>query len=102
MVRIAIYICCPACIDDGYYTQKTYWQHTHCGTGALYLTEIANISCSGCSHESHISNWSFKCPDGRHNFRVPSTAAFTQALSVSSQMTNEGGQRWLISVLEKM
>ena len=102
MGRIAIYISCPACIDDGYYTQKTYWQHVQCGTGTIYLNEYANIYCGGCGHESHVTKWSFKCPDGRHNFRVPSIAGFSQALSVSSQMTNEGGQRWLISVLERI
>ncbi len=102
MGRIAIYISCPACADEGHYTAKSYWQHSHCGRGNIYLNELANIYCSGCGHESHISNWSFKCPDGRHDFKVPSTAGFAQVLSTSSQMVNESGQKWLISVLEKM
>lgn len=100
MDKVAVYISCPACADDGYYTYKTYWQHAYCGVGTIYLTSRANIYCSGCGHESHISNWGFKCPEGRHDFRVPSTNGFIQVLTVSSQIVNEAGQKWLISVLQ--
>ncbi len=102
MDKFAIYISCPACADEGYYTQKSYWQHSYCGVGQLYLTELANIYCSGCGHESHISNWAFKCPEGRHDFRVPTINGFSAVLSVSSQVTTQMGQKWLISVLERM
>lgn len=102
MAKVLVYISCPACVDDGYNTPQTYWKHGTCGSGGIYLTELANIHCSGCGKESHVSNWSFKCPDGRHDFKVPSTAGFTTALSTSSQMTNEAGRKWLISVLERL
>ena len=100
--KIALYISCPACADDGYNTNKCYWQHSQCAVGNLYLTDQATIYCSGCTHESHVSRWSFKCPDGRHDFRVPTTEGFSQVLSTSSQMTTLAGQRWLISVLERI
>jgi hypothetical protein len=102
MAKILLYISCPACADEGYNSLKTYWKHTKCGVGCLYLNEYANIHCSGCNHESHLSNWAFKCPEGRHDFRVPTTDGFARVLSTSSQMTSEAGQRWLISVLERL
>ena len=102
MERVVIYISCPACADDGYYTQKTYWQHSYCGRGNIYLDEYANIYCSGCGHENHITKWSFKCPDGRHDFRVPTTSGFAAVLTVSSQMVTKAGQKWLISALERL
>jgi hypothetical protein len=102
MARIILYISCPACKDDGYNTQKTYWQHNRCKLGSLYLDENANIYCSGCQHLSHLSGWAFSCPDGKHDFRVPTISGFVQAISVSSQLTNEAGQKWFMSVLQKI
>ena len=100
--KIPIYINCPACIDDGYYTPKSYWVHAACNQGRLYLTPEADVYCSGCSHKNHITNWAFSCNSGRHDFRVPSTAGFAAAISTSSQMVNSAGQRWLIHALQKI
>lgn len=97
-----MYLSCPACFDDGYVSPKSYWTHTACGQGKLHLTENAHIFCDYCWHQSHVSNWSFKCNNNRHDFRIPSTSAFIEAVTSAGQFGNRNGTQWLVRFLQQL
>lgn len=96
-----IYISCPVCQDEGYNTQRTHWYHSSCG-GKLQLTRKAQIHCGSCGQIDHISRWSFKCRNNRHDFKRASEDAYSLAISTASQMVNEAGNVWLRDVLENL
>ncbi len=100
-MRIDIYMSCPVCLSEGYNTPKSYWVKTSCGS-RITLDDKGIVRCKKGCHSSHILTNKFKCNNGRHDFKVASTAGLAAAISTSSHFVNGGGISWLQSVLRSL
>jgi hypothetical protein len=97
-----VFIQCPACISEKGYdpTPPGQWYHNNC-EGKIQLGDNAYYKCLKCGYSSHVKNWRYSCE--KHTDYRPTTAAhFSNAISISGQMTGKAGRQWLLTLLQNL
>ena len=99
-MKLAIYMPCPVCLQQGYNSVREYWRHDWPCKGELFLDEYAIVHCSKCRRKEHLTKMKLRCGNDRHNFAVSSVTGFASAISTSAQFVERAGLAWLQSAIE--
>lgn len=97
---IEMYMACPVCASEGWWSGQEYWLHMGSCQGRLAIDEFAYIHCKKCEKKAKVTEMRFRCNNNRHSFAVPSTKGFAAAIANAGQMTNVAGISWLQSMLK--
>lgn len=99
MIKVDLYIPCPACMSKGINTVREYWTHYGACNGRLCVDEYAYVHCRKCAKKARITQMLFSCPTGTHKFEAATTEGLLEAFSTSSQMVNANVNSWFINVI---